>query len=180
MTLYEIFILAVAMAIDCTVVSFSYSLILNRNRFANSILFALVFGFFQGLMPIIGYFLTGFVYGRLEAYSKWIVFTIFMFLAYKFLKDSFSKEEKISISCVTVGCLFGLAIATSIDALGAGVSLRFSGVNIWFTAAVITSVTAVMSFIGFWTANLFKKLPSKYMEITGAILFVYLAIKSVL
>ena len=180
MTLYEVFILAFAMAIDCTIVSFSYSLIITKNRFANSLLFAVTFALFQGLMPIIGYFLSGIVYGKLEEYSKWIVFIIFVFLGYRFLKDALSKEERAKISCITVGCLFGLAIATSLDALGSGVSLRFSNTNIWFSAAMINIVTFVMTFIGFWLAELFKKLPSKLMEIVGVLLFVYLAIKAII
>ena len=178
MTLYEIFILALAMAVDCTIVAFSYSLILTKNRIANSILFASAFAFFQGLMPIIGWLITGVIYNKLEIFSKWIIFIIFMFLGSKFIQSAISKGAKIPITCITIKCLLALSVATSIDALGAGISIRFSGTNILISAIIITAVTFIMSIIGFWTANLFKKLPSKPLEIFGAILLFYLAIKA--
>ena len=61
MSYISIFILAVALSIDACVVSFSYGLKYNHLRFKNSMFIAAFTGVFQGLMPVIGYFLTNFV-----------------------------------------------------------------------------------------------------------------------
>ena len=129
MTNYEILILAFALSLDALIVSFSYGLTINKDRYKNSIILALSFGFFQFVMPIIGWYLSSFVYSILEIFSKWIVFTIFIVLAIKFVKGAVSKEE-FKITCLTLKCLLFLAIATSIDALGAGVSLKFVKIEI--------------------------------------------------
>ena len=56
MELAQIILLAVALSIDAMVVSFSQGLIFKINKRKNSLLLAFFLGFFQGLMPIIGYF----------------------------------------------------------------------------------------------------------------------------
>ena len=61
MTYLEIFLLALALSVDACVVSFSYGLLFNQNRLKTALLLAGFTGFFQGLMPAIGYHLTTFV-----------------------------------------------------------------------------------------------------------------------
>ena len=179
MTNYEILILAFALSLDALIVSFSYGLTINKDRYKNSIILALSFGFFQFVMPIIGWYLSSFVYSILEIFSKWIVFTIFIVLAIKFVKGAVSKEE-FKITCLTLKCLLFLAIATSIDALGAGVSLKFVKIEILKPSIIIGLITFIDSLVGFWVANIFKKISSKYIEITGALLLFYLAIMAII
>ena len=176
----EIFVLAVALAIDAMLVSFSYGLVINKKKLLNAFLLAFAFGLFQFLMPVIGYYLTGIFYSKLAICSKWIVFFIFMFLGLKFLKSAFEKKEEVKIICITFSCLLCLAIATSIDALGAGVSIKLLNVNPFYPAGMIGIVTFLLSLLGFFIANIFKKLPSRPVEITGALLLIYLAIKAIL
>lgn len=180
MTELEIIVLSVALALDAMLVSFSYGLIINQRRVYNSLLLSGVFGFFQFLMPVIGFFLTGLFLSKIELFSKWIVFSIFMFLGLKFLKEAFSKKEENKIQCIGFVCILGLAIATSIDALGAGVSLMLTGTDLSFACIQIGFITFILSFLGFWITKLFEKMPSKPIEILGALLLIYLAIKAIL
>ena len=181
MTICEIILLAVALALDAMLVSFSYGLIINQRRMYNSILLSSAFGFFQFLMPIIGFYLTSLFYTKLQLYSKWIVCIIFMILGLKFLKEALGKlEEKNEIQCIGFFCIFCLAIATSIDALGAGVSLKLTQTKILFAVVQIGVITFFLSLFGFWFTKLFEKMPSKPIEITGVILLIYLAIKAIL
>lgn len=179
MSLLEIVVLSIALALDAMLVSFSYGLMITHRKLFNSLLLALSFAFFQFLMPIIGYFASGVFYSKLEMFSKWIVFTVFMFLGLKFLKEVFDKEEKTKIICISFLCLLGLSIATSIDALGAGISFKFSSVEPLFSCLLIGIITFVLSFFGFWSSYFFKKFPSKSIEIIGALLLIYLALKAI-
>ena len=180
MTYTEIIILALALSLDALIVSFSYGLVINSKRIKNSIMLASAFGFFQFLMPITGWYLSSFVYNILSAFSKWIVFSIFMFLAFKFIKSAFSDKEEVTLSCISLSCIFLLAVATSIDALGAGISLRFVNVAILIPSIIVGIITGINSFLGFWIGSVLKRFPSKAIEITGAILLCYLAFKSVI
>ena len=77
-------------------------------------------------------------------------------------------------------CILGLAIATSIDAFGAGVSIRLLNVDILFPAISIGLITFFLSFLGFNIVSFLNKLPSKSVEITGSLILFYLAIKSLI
>ncbi|MBQ8886289.1 MAG: manganese efflux pump [Candidatus Gastranaerophilales bacterium] len=178
MSICEIVILSVALALDALIVSFSYGLIINANRTRNALLLGSAFGFFQFLMPVLGWFFTGSVYSYLERFSKWIVFAVFFALGCKFLKEAFEKKEEVKICCIGLMCVLGLAIATSIDAFGAGVSIRLLNVNIFIPALMIGAITFILSVLGFAIANSLKKFPAKYIEIGGGLLLFYLAIKA--
>lgn len=180
MNVLEIIILSFAMAIDAFIVSFTYGLIINAKRFQNALIMAFFFGLFQFLMPLLGWVFTGTVYSYLEKISKWVVFIVFFCLAIKVLKEAFEKKEEQKICCVGLMCILGLAIATSIDAFGAGVSIRLLNVDIIFPAISIGLITFLLSFVGFNIASFLNKLPSKSVEIGGSLILFYLAIKSLI
>lgn len=183
MSLFEILFLAVALGIDCTIVSFSQGLIFKSNRIKNSIILACVMGFFQGFMPVIGYVFAHLISKYVESCSEWLVFTIFMFLGGKFIYEAFKKEndkDEKELYCFGFICLVTFGIATSIDALASGVSLKFTNTALLVPALIIGLTSFLMSVAGFWLGNLFKKLPSKYLEIIGGIILCVLAIKALL
>lgn len=180
MSYFDIFILAVALSIDACVVSFSNGLIFTQNKRLNSFMLAVSVGFFQFLMPIIGYFSAQSINKYVQPYDHWIVFGIFILLGAKFIKDAFKnedeKEEKIHCY-LCFKYIILVSIATSIDALGAGVSIAFSGTKILFPAIVIGIVTFINSLLGYWSGYLFKKFPTRNLEISGGLILIGLAIK---
>ena len=180
MNIYEIVILSVALALDALIVSFSYGTIINTKRLKNALLLASSFGIFQMLMPILGWFLTGVIYIYLQKYSKWIVFVVFIVLSIKFLKEAFSNSGKKQVACISPTCMFSLAIATSIDAFGAGVSIKLLNISIILPSIIIGLVTFILSFVGFYVAVTLKSISEKNISIVGAILLFYLAVKSVI
>lgn len=179
MSLVEIIVLAVALGIDCLVVSFSQGLILKQKRLRNSVILALTMGLCQGIMPVFGYFGCEVVSKYIAPYSKWLVFAIFMFLGIKFIYEAFQEKES-EICCIDYKCLVGMGIATSIDALAAGVSLNLTHTSLLFSTLVIGFMSFWMSLKGFWFGIFFKKIPSKFLEIVGGLILIFLAIKSIL
>lgn len=194
MSIVDIIILAIALSIDACVVSFSNGLIFTQNKRTNSLMLAFSVGLFQFLMPVIGFFAAQTVSKYLEPYAPWIVFGIFTAVGLKFIKDSFENKKEEKINCyLCFKYILLVSIATSIDALGAGVSIAFTGVNdltferytlpisgmaqILFPAIVIGIVTFINSLIGFWSGYLFKKFPTKNLEITGGVILILLAFK---
>lgn len=174
----DILILAIALSIDACVVSFSNGLVLKQNKWINSLMLASAVGFFQFLMPIIGYFLATSINRYIEPYDHWIAFGIFVLLGIKFIKDSFKEEKEKNINCYfCFSYILLIAVATSIDALGAGVSLALYGVQILFPAILIGIVTFINSLLGFWSGYLFKKFPARNLEIAGGLILIGLAFK---
>lgn len=179
MNLIDLVLLAIALGIDCLVVSFSQGLIFNTNRLKTSIQLAVVMGIFQGGMPLIGYAGTDYMYKLVVPYSKWIVFGIFFILGLKFILEAF-KNKKEEVQCIGLKCLIGLGIATSIDALVSGSTLRLTETNLLVAGLMIGLMSFLMSMAGFWSGNYIKNIPSKYLEISGGIILILLALKSVI
>ena len=180
MNLIELIFLAVALGIDCLVVSFSQGLCFFENKKRNTFALALTMGLFQGGMPLISYFLTGLVSSYLDSISSWIVFSIFMFLGIKFILEA-GDSKKEAVKC-TIGFknLLLLGIATSIDALGAGVTLKFTATNIVEAVIIIGLASFIMSVSGFLIGCKFKKFPSEYLAVFGGLILMGLAIKAIL
>lgn len=177
MSYLEIFLLAIALSIDACVVSFSYGLTFTQNRFKNSLNLALFTGLFQGVMPIIGYFLTGFVKSYIEPYAGFIVFAIFTYLGIKFIKEAFDKEKEKQL-CIDLKCLLLVGIATSIDAFSAGISLSLFGNKILKPAMLIAFVTFINSVLGFVLGGKLKHMPTRGLEISAGILLILLGVKN--
>lgn len=178
MTYVEIILLAFALSIDACVVSFTYGITFNQNRVRTALMLATFTGFFQGLMPVIGYHLTSFVKTFIAPYASLIVFTIFVFLGLKFIKEAFENDKK-EPCCVSLICLLLIGIATSIDAFSAGISLALYGNHIIKPALLITFITFANSLIGFKVGGKLKKMPTEYLEILAGIILIILGVKAI-
>ena len=179
MSYIEIFLLALALSVDACVVSFSYGLIFEKNRLKNALLLASFTSFFQGLMPLFGYYLTSFFSDFLAPYAGIIICTIFVFLGLKFIKEAFDKKKEKPL-CISLLCLFMIGIATSIDAFSAGISLLLEGNRILKPVLLITVITFMNSNLGFILGGKLKSLPTKWLEIFAGIILICLGIKAII
>jgi putative Mn2+ efflux pump MntP len=69
-------------------------------------------------------------------------------------------------------------VATSIDALVSGASIRLTTTSLLLSGVIIWIASFIMSLIGFWSGKLFKNIPSKYLELAGGLILILLAVKS--
>ena len=179
MSYFSIIILAIALSIDACVVSFSYGLKYDKERVKNALLLSSFTGVFQGLMPVIGYFLTNIVRTYIQPYSNLIVFLIFAYLGLKFIVEAYQPKEKKEL-CIDLKCLFLIGIATSIDAFSAGITLSLYGALILKPALLIALITFVNSNLGFYSGGKLKNIPTQNLEIAAGILLLLLAAKAVI
>ena len=177
MNLIDVLFLAVALSIDATAAAFAYGMCFNEKRLKNSLSLAGFCGVFQGIMPIIGYFILTSYTDLLEPFSKWIVFTIFLLLGLNIIKEAI-KSECEELKCLDLKCLFAIAIATSIDALAAGAGLALEKVSILKASLLIAVVTFINTLLGFWEGNTLKKFPTKVLKIFAGLLLILLAVKA--
>lgn len=171
-------LLAIALSIDAMIVSFSYGLTFTQDRLKNAMLLAFFTGIFQGIMPILGYFLATAIKTYIEPYAPIIIFTIFLFLGLKIIKESFEEKEK--PHCIGLSCLFLIGVATSIDAFSAGITLLLMGNKILIPAILITCITFINSLLGFSLGSKLRHLPQKMLEIPAGLILIGLGIKAIL
>ena len=170
MSLFELFLLAFALGIDCLAVSFSQGLCYKKNIICNSLSLAAIMGGFQAFMPMMSYFLADVVSKYLEAFASSIVFLIFMFLGVKIIIEAFSVESKQEVCDISFKRKMILGIVTSVDALCAGVSLKFTENDI---------ILSCLSVCGFFIGWKFKCFSPKVLFIFAGLILFGLAVKSV-
>lgn len=178
MSWVEILLLAFALSIDACVVSFSYGIKGVQHPIKSALSLATFTGVFQALMPFFGGVCTSCVRCYIEPYAKWIVFAIFLYLGINFIKESF--ENKDTSKDLTLTVLFLIAIATSIDAFSAGISLCLKLDCIILPVLLIGLITFINSIIGFSIGRSFKHFSTKFLEILGGVILIALAIKVII
>ncbi len=135
-SLLDIFGIAVAMSIDAFCVSICIGMKYHKPK--HYLRLGLAFGFFQFAMPIIGAF-AGRVMLSYTENLKYLAALILFFVAFNMMREGLkNKECKVYFSDPTVGLsLLMLSLATSMDALGAGISLALWDGGIVFASSVI-------------------------------------------
>lgn len=171
-TQVDIFGIALAMSIDAFCVCICIGM--KFNKLSNYLRLGGAFGFFQFFMPVLGAF-AGRVLMKYTGNLKYFAAAFLAFVAYHMFMEAFKhKECKVYTSDPTKGLqLMFLALATSIDALGAGISLALWDGGIVYASAVIGVVCMLMSFLGVYIGKNSRKYIGYYAEYAGSfVLFV--------
>lgn len=125
----DIWLLAVALAMDCLTVSIVSGVIVRRIFLGLMLRLAVFFGAFQALMPLIGWLATKHFSEALESIDHWIAFGLLAFIGGKMIKESFEEEREHTFDPQRLATQLLLAVATSIDALAVGISFACVGYN---------------------------------------------------
>ena len=96
------------------------------------------------------------------------------------IKESFSKEETNANGSLSFKSMLVLAIATSIDALAAGITFGVLETNIYVAISLISVITFFISSIGVKIGNVFGLKYKSKAEIAGGIILILLGIKILL
>jgi len=152
MELITYLLLGLALAIDCFSVSLTCGMI-EKQMGRQAIAMALLFGFFQALMPCIGWLAIDVFSHQIEDYDHWIAFGLLLFLGVRMIRSGFlpsDAEQHFDPSRPRV--LLALAVATSIDALAVGFTFIGMGIRTAGDALppllIIGLVSAGMSLVG--------------------------------
>ena len=139
------------------------------------------FGGFQGLMPVIGFFLGTLFAKQIEAFDHWVAFVLLALIGANMLKEAFSKDDEDADDDLSFKTMLLLAIATSIDAMAVGISLAMAGnVNIWLSVLLIGLTTFAFSGLGVKIGNVFGSRFEKKAQIAGGCILILLGLKILL
>ncbi len=172
MDFISLLLIAIALSMDAMAVSISAGIASDKPKLYKVIKLALFFGFFQFLMPVIGYYLGRTVSEYIERFDHWVAFALLVFIGAKMLIEAIKNKDEGSPTDdpYKTKTLFIMAIATSIDALAVGVSFAMTNVQIFFSAAVIGVITFLLSMLGVFIGRKVGSLFSKRAEIIGGII----------
>ena len=186
MGIIEMLMLAVGLSMDAFAVSICKGLCMKKATLRSQAICGAWFGGFQGLMPLIGFFLGTLFAEAIQAFDHWVAFALLGLIGINMLKEAFSKESVDSCDVsgeadLSVKTMFVMAVATSIDALAVGISLAMAGnVNIWLAVTLIGVTTFILSAIGVKVGNVFGSRYEKKAQFCGGAILILLGIKILL
>ncbi len=190
MNLFTVLFLAAGLSMDAFAVSICKGLALPKANFKNALIVGGWFGSFQGLMPLAGYLLGIQFTSYITSFSSWIAFVLLLFIGGNMLREALGEKDGRQDGGLGIQEMFLLAIATSIDALAAGVTFACIPVSLsssltpflnTLCACVITALTTFLfSAAGIGIGRIFGSRFQKKAEITGGIVLILLGIKILL
>lgn len=182
MSVFEIVILGLALAMDAFAVTISNSFAYPKIPRARSLSMPLAFGFFQFLMPVVGFALGQLVSEFITQYAGFITFLILGFIGGKMIWDAFHEEEgeEASGQTLTVPVLLLQAVATSIDALAVGVSFAALEVNVLTSSGIIGITTALTCAVALIIGKRFGNALGEKATIIGGVVLILIGLKSLL
>ena len=186
MSLLDILLLAVALAMDCLTVSIVSGVIqftVYNKPLTVNLRMAIFFGFFQAMMPLIGWLGVSHFQSYLEAYDHWIAFGLLAFIGGRMIWESVSPEEEQHFNPRRLQTQLLLAVATSIDALAVGISFACTGYTsisqLTLPLIIIGVVSFLFSLIGYQLGTRFGRSIAHRLkpELLGGVILIGIGVK---
>lgn len=188
MDFLSILLIAIGLAMDCLAVSFSLGLSAKKIHIKDVLILSFSFGFFQAIMPLIGYGIGQLFVKEMRSFDHWIAFIILGMIGGKMIYDSLKKQKDEEISheiaaelnekrAINFNRLILLSIATSIDALASGLIFVPFPSTIGFAISVIGFVSFFLTFVGVNAGHRFGKKFNFNFELIGGIVLIGIGLK---
>jgi len=175
-------VIAVALAMDALAVSLAAGICLRRARAAQTLRMAAAFGFFQALMPILGWLLGLSFRSCIESFDHWVAFGLLALVGGRMIlggvKGRSASGQRPPRDPTRGLQLITLSVATSIDALAVGLSLAVLDEPIWLPALVIGAVCFAITAAGVLVGGMIGRVSviGRYAEILGGLILVGIGI----
>jgi manganese efflux pump family protein len=175
-----IILLAVALAMD----AFAVALIqgaYGRLGVVGAARIAIAFGLAQGLMPLVGWALGLAFTDIFKSFDHWLAFALLGILGIRMIGEGLRREaDEPEVKRLFLLSLLVSALATSIDAAAAGLTLPLLGQPIPIACFVIAGVTGTLSFAGALLGRKAGARAGKRAEVIGGVLLFGLGVKILL
>lgn len=177
-----LFFTSIGLSMDACAVSISNGMCYGNIKKKQILTTAIAFGFFQALMPILGYIIGSTFSETISFLDHWIALILLGFIGGKMVIEAL-KELKYPEACLNVDknltfkTLLLQAIATSIDALAVGIGFAVIKVDIISAALSIGLITFINSVIGSSLGKKFGEMFKQKAEILGGAILIIIGIK---
>ena len=169
--------ISVALGMDAFAVAIAAGLAIERLTGRHVFRLAFFFGFFQFMMAVLGWFAGRTIDVYISTYDHWVAFGLLVAIGSKMLLEAWTGKVPAGRNDPTRGwTVIVLSVATSIDALAAGLSMAFIGVSIWLPSVVIGIVAAAMTVIGIRFGNRFGRKGGRWAELLGGVVLIGIGI----
>ena len=192
MGIAELLLIAVGLSMDAFAVSICRGLGMRRLNLRTAAVLAFFFGGFQALMPLTGWALGSQFMWLIAPVDHWVAFVLLAFIGGKMLWEAFHEGgekdgeaggcdcDATDTSAIDLREFLVLAVATSIDALAAGISFAALNVDIVLTVSLIGVITFALSFAGVAVGHFFGARYEKPASVVGGVVLILIGLKVLL
>ncbi len=176
-------LLGIGLAMDAFSVSLANGMNEPCMKKKKMLFVALVFGVFQGLMPLIGWVCVHTITSMFTSFEKfipWIALGLLAFLGIKMIIDGIKECDYEDCDCKKQGLFLIIVqgVATSIDALSVGfTNAKYNILNASLSSLIIAVITFVICYFGI---KIGKKVGTKYSKnaaIFGGVILILIGIE---
>ncbi len=186
MSFAELILLAVGLSMDAFAAAVSDGFMIKRGRTA--VLIAALFGAFQAIMPIIGYFIGSGFAGLISRWDHLFAMAVLGFIGGKMVIESIgelksgrsAQPEQSAVRSITLPAMLAQAAATSIDALIVGVTFAAFKTEIIFSFLFIGAVTFALSLFGALGGKRFGLLLGAKASLVGGLVLIGIGVKTLI
>lgn len=169
----EILILAVGLAMDAVAVALVRGSV-GEHRLWRAIEVGLFFGIAQGVMPLAGWALGTAFADHIAAVDHWVAFVLLAFLGGRMIVEAMSGDDDVAASMPRshYAGLTIAAVATSIDAAAAGITLPLLDVPVALSCLTIGGVTALLCAFSYAGGTRASARMGKWAELAGGVILI--------
>ncbi len=180
MTLLEIFLLALALAVDAFSVGAAVGLDHRHPRQIFRLSFH--FGLFQALMPLVGALAGTLLLRWVRQWDHWVVFAVLGLVGGHMIYEAVhgTEHSRTKVDLTRGWSLVGLSVATSIDALAAGLGLAMSNAPIALSVTIIGLVAAAATAFAMLAAGRLLHGLGKKADIVAGLVLIAIGVRTLL
>lgn len=171
----------IGLAMDAFSVSLADGLREPQMKRGRLLTIAGLFGGFQGLMPLIGWFLVHTVVRFFEGFlnvTPWIALVLLLFIGGNMLREGIRGGDLEDVKVLSAGTLLLQAVATSIDALSVGISIvRYSALQALVCSLIIAVITFGLCVIGLRVGRRAADRLQGKAQVLGGVILILLGIE---
>lgn len=176
----SILIVSVSLAIDAMAISVCKGLSMSKIDYVKAFIISLWFGFFQFLMPFIGYILGSSFQNVVSSIDHWISFILLILIGLNMINEVNSTNKQ--SDSIAFQEMLVLSVATSLDALAVGIAYvcAYGENNCLLTFFSIGFITFILSFLGVIIGNRYGTKYENKARLFGGIILIIIGIKILL
>lgn len=171
-------LLGFALSMDAFSVCVGFGVCYRKANFWSAFRLSIITAVFQAMMPLIGWFGGNAIGSYMSKLSPVIASSLLFIIGIKMLIEAFKVKEDCDIYDISKGKhLLFVAVATSIDALAAGITIGILNIPIIMSVSIIGIITLVMAFSGVFIGKIVGNFMGKWAEITGGVIIIAIGIQ---
>jgi manganese efflux pump family protein len=177
--LLSMLLLGIGLSMDSLALSVSCGLQTTDSKSLMAFKVGIIFAIVQASTPLLGYFLGNIFAEQIAFIDHWVAFGLLALIGGHMLKEGIGHRhiEKCEDKTLTFLVLLTMGIATSIDALAAGISLIATDLPLPLTILTIFGITFIFSLFGYFFGNKLGNIFQSRAEIFGGIVLIGLGLK---